>query len=59
MSVFQSELRILANSLKNEYGQGLMEYALILVLVSIASFAIMGLLGIDISTVFTTIEGKF
>jgi pilus assembly protein Flp/PilA len=41
---------------EREEGQGLVEYALILVLVSIASIAILGTLGTDIGTVFTTVS---
>ena len=44
--------------LGDEKGQGLVEYALILVLISIAAVAIMTTLGTTISSVFTTIEGK-
>lgn len=42
--------------LKGERGQGLAEYALILVLVSIAAIGAMGLLGTEIETVFTSIK---
>jgi pilus assembly protein Flp/PilA len=41
---------------EREEGQGLVEYALILVLVSIASIAILGTLGTDIGAVFTTVS---
>lgn len=42
--------------LKREEGQGLVEYALILVLVSIASIVVLGLLGVDIDGVFEEVE---
>ena len=39
-----------------EEGQGLVEYALILSLVSIASIGVLGLVGGDVGDVLTTIE---
>ncbi len=42
---------------EREEGQGLVEYALILVLVSIVSIAALTLLGTTISDVFDTITG--
>ncbi len=39
-------------------GQGLVEYALIIVLVSIASVITLGVLGTTVSGVFTTITGS-
>jgi pilus assembly protein Flp/PilA len=44
--------------MKNEEGQGLVEYALIIVLVSIAAIVTLGLLGTTVSGVFTTITGS-
>ena len=41
---------------QKEAGQGLVEYALILVLVAIVVIAVMRLLGPQIGTVFSTIE---
>ena len=38
-------------------GQGLVEYALIIVLVSIACIALLGALGTKIGTVFSSISG--
>jgi pilus assembly protein Flp/PilA len=43
--------------LKNEEGQSLAEYALILVLVSIAAIAAMTQLGTDISGTFSSVSG--
>lgn len=43
--------------MKNEEGQGLVEYALIIVLVSIACIAMLQALGIQVGTVFTNITG--
>jgi pilus assembly protein Flp/PilA len=45
-------------SAERQEGQGLVEYALILVLVSLACVVALGLLGTKISGVFTTITGK-
>ncbi len=42
---------------EREEGQGLVEYALILVLVSIVSIAALTLLGTTISDVFDTVTG--
>ncbi|MGI8730544.1 MAG: Flp family type IVb pilin [Solirubrobacteraceae bacterium] len=43
---------------EREEGQGLVEYALILVLVSIAAIATLTILGTSVSTVFTDITGS-
>jgi pilus assembly protein Flp/PilA len=42
--------------LNREEGQGLVEYALILVLVSIISIAVLGVLGVDVDGVFEQVE---
>ena len=39
-----------------EEGQGLVEYALILSLVSIAAIVVLGLLGTDVTEIFDTVE---
>ncbi len=39
-------------------GQGLVEYALIIVLVAIAVIAVLGLLGTQVGAVFTKITGS-
>ena len=44
--------------LQKEEGQGLAEYALIIVLVSIAVVVALGLVGDEINTVFTSIQQK-
>lgn len=51
-------LRRMQALLRGEKGQGLAEYALILVLISIAAIITMTTLGTDISAVFTTISGS-
>jgi len=43
--------------MQNEEGQGLVEYALIIVLVSIACIIALGALGVQIGGVFTSITG--
>jgi pilus assembly protein Flp/PilA len=41
---------------RDEAGQGLVEYALILVLVSIAAIGLLGIIGGDVNTVFQTVS---
>jgi pilus assembly protein Flp/PilA len=48
-------LKNFLGKLSREEGQGLVEYALILVLVSIAVIVVLGLLGVEVKTVFTDI----
>ena len=48
----------LITMLKKENGQGLIEYALIIVLISIVAIAAMELLGPQIAAVFTEITGE-
>jgi pilus assembly protein Flp/PilA len=43
---------------RTEEGQGLVEYALIIVLVSVVSVATLTILGTTVSGVFTTITGS-
>lgn len=45
-------------ALGNEKGQGLAEYALILVLISIAAIGVLTTLGTDIGAVFTKVSGQ-
>ena len=54
---FNRFLQALASrvALRGEEGQGLVEYALILSLVSIATIAILGVLGTDIGNVFSKV----
>ena len=48
-------LKKLMAKMQNEEGQGLVEYALIIVLVSIVVIAALSLLGTNVSTVFSNI----
>jgi pilus assembly protein Flp/PilA len=48
-------LKKLMAKMQNEEGQGLVEYALIIVLVSIACIIAMSVLGVSVSNVFSTI----
>jgi pilus assembly protein Flp/PilA len=48
-------LKKLMAKMQNEEGQGLVEYALIIVLVSIACIIALSVLGISVSNVFSTI----
>ena len=41
---------------RDEEGQGLVEYALILVFVSIVSILVLGILGVDVRDIFTDVE---
>ena len=43
---------------RREEGQALVEYALILALVSVASIAMLTTLGVDIGNVFTAVSGE-
>lgn len=43
-------------SLKREEGQGMAEYGLILALIAVAAIVVMGLLGDEINTAFTTVK---
>ena len=49
-------LNAYVTGLQQEEGQGLAEYALIIVLVSIAVVAALGLVGDEINNVFTSIQ---
>ncbi len=48
-------MSLLQSVRREEEGQGLVEYALILVLIAIAVIVILGLLGEQISTTFSTV----
>jgi pilus assembly protein Flp/PilA len=48
-------LKKLMAKMQNEEGQGLVEYALIIVLVSIVVITALSLLGTEVSSVFSTI----
>lgn len=54
----REEMKKFLAKMRNEEGQGLVEYALIIVLVSIAAIVTLGLLGTTVSGVFTTITGS-
>ncbi len=49
-------MRKLLGALKNERGQGMVEYALILALVAVAAIVVLGLLGFNINTIFTSVS---
>jgi len=45
--------------MQNEEGQGLVEYALILVLISVVCVIALGILGVSVNSVFTAINAQF
>jgi pilus assembly protein Flp/PilA len=49
-------MKAIQSARDREEGQGLVEYALILSLVSIASIAILGFVGTDVKDVLNTVE---
>ena len=53
-----SSMNIITDIKRREEGQGLVEYALILVLVSIVSIALLAALGVKIGDVFSDITTK-
>jgi pilus assembly protein Flp/PilA len=50
-------LKKLMAKMQNEEGQGLVEYALIIVLVSVATIVMLTALGVQVGAVFTNITG--
>jgi pilus assembly protein Flp/PilA len=44
---------------RSQEGQGLVEYALIIMLVALVVFGILGTLGGNVTSVFSTISSKF
>jgi len=46
-------------NLQDEDGQGLVEYALIIVLIAVAVVSALGVFGAQVSTLFSTIVGSF
>ncbi|MGI5876001.1 MAG: Flp family type IVb pilin [Dethiobacteria bacterium] len=49
-------LKIISGLIKDEEGQGLAEYALILVLIAVVVIGVLGLLGGEIESVFNQIK---
>lgn len=49
-------LNLLRRLWKEEEGQGMVEYGLIIALVSIAVIVVLGLLGTNLNTIFTNIK---
>jgi pilus assembly protein Flp/PilA len=52
-------LKKLMAKMQNEEGQGLVEYSLIVVLISVVSVVALGVLGVSVNSVFTAINGLF
>jgi Flp pilus assembly pilin Flp len=55
----QGSKDMLAAVAQGEAGQGLVEYALLILLISIASIVALGLLGTSVSEFFDTVGGAF
>jgi pilus assembly protein Flp/PilA len=53
-----TKAQMFANVLKNEEGQDLVEYALVVALIAFAAIAGMGVLATDINVAFTNIGNK-
>jgi len=58
ISDFVTSLLMRINGVREESGQTLVEYGLIVALLSIAAIAILALVGDSIVAVFTTVEGE-
>ena len=58
LNALSARIMTWATAAREEDGQGLVEYALILVFVSVVSIAMLTILGIDVGEVFTDIETK-
>jgi len=52
-------LKKLMAKMQNEEGQGLVEYSLIVVLISVVSVVALGVLGVSVNSVFTAINAAF
>jgi pilus assembly protein Flp/PilA len=58
LNALSARIMTWATTARQEDGQGLVEYALILVFVSVVSIAMLTILGVDVGEVFTDIETK-
>jgi pilus assembly protein Flp/PilA len=52
-------LKKLMAKMQDEKGQGLVEYSLIVVLISVVSVVALGVLGVSVNSVFVAINGLF
>jgi pilus assembly protein Flp/PilA len=52
-------LKKLMAKMQSEEGQGLVEYSLIVVLISVVSVVALGILGVSVNSVFVAINGLF
>ena len=59
LRTWSAQVVLRLEELGREEGQGLVEYALILVLVSIVSISILAALGLKVSGVFNTVTNAF
>lgn len=49
----------LVNAMEREEGQGLVEYALLLLLIAVAAVGTLTIFGTSVSAMFTTVSGAF
>ena len=56
LNALSARIMTWATAARNEDGQGLVEYALILVFVSVVSIAMLTILGVDVGEVLTDVE---
>jgi len=54
----EAKMKKFLAKMRSEEGQGLVEYALIIVLVSVAVITMLTALGVQVGAVFTNITGK-
>jgi pilus assembly protein Flp/PilA len=58
LNALSARIMTWATAARDEDGQGLVEYALILVFVSVAAIAMLTILGVDVSDIFKDIQTK-
>ena len=56
LNALSARIMTWATAARDEDGQGLVEYALILSLVSIAAIVVLGLIGVDVDSVLDTVD---
>lgn len=51
-------MEMMKKVLQNQKGQGMVEYGLILALIAVAAVTVMGTMGTNLTSMFTTVAGK-